>query len=169
MVGQANKLEEEHKKLQVEISECQALISSKEKILEVGVKEMLNIRMHGSEGMCFVRQLVVTSPICYIWQVIEREALALKKQFATKRRTIIEHQLDGELSEEDLVPNDAVLVVMSEKGYIKRMGVDSLSQQSRNTRGKRGGKYRGDDVLHECLVCKAHDRVLLFRFAWLSL
>eukprot|EP00271_Cylindrocystis_brebissonii_P002631 TRINITY_DN1339_c0_g2_i1.p1 TRINITY_DN1339_c0_g2~~TRINITY_DN1339_c0_g2_i1.p1 ORF type:complete len:555 (+),score=134.75 TRINITY_DN1339_c0_g2_i1:716-2380(+) len=97
-----------------------------------------------------------------ILEVVAREAEEVKQQFGTPRRTRLEQHLDGELSDEDVLPNDMTLVVLSEKGYMKRMAEDGFTQQRRNTKGRSGGKLKGDDQLARCFACKLHDTVMLF-------
>lgn len=97
-----------------------------------------------------------------ILQVIEKEALELKKKFGTPRRSSIEEATNAQLDEIDVVPNDEMLLTLSEKGYMKRMKPDNFTLQRRGTIGKSVGKLRGNDAMSEFLICHNHDHILYF-------
>eukprot|EP00249_Psilotum_nudum_P016763 c25978_g1_i1 orf=224-3175(+) len=97
-----------------------------------------------------------------ILQVVEREAVMIKKEFGTPRRTLLLDQDPGELSDIDVVTNEEVLVTLSEKGYVKRMKPDTFTAQNRGTIGKSLGKLKGDDALSDFLFCWTHDYLLFF-------
>eukprot|EP00850_Spirogloea_muscicola_P018097 SM000162S02375 [mRNA] locus=s162:97047:105147:- [translate_table: standard] len=96
-----------------------------------------------------------------VLQVVEKEALAFKKEFHTPRRTELISQ-QGEIREVDVVPNDEILVTLSERGYVKRMQSDSFAAQNRKTIGKSLGKLRENDAMAKCFICRSHDHVLFF-------
>lgn len=97
-----------------------------------------------------------------VFQVVEKEALALKKEFGTPRRTLVEQDRDGEINDIDVIANDETIVTLSEKGYIKRMASDMFAPQNRGTTGKSGGKMRNNDAMSDFFVCRTHDYVLFF-------
>eukprot|EP01018_Ginkgo_biloba_P037927 Gb_03542 [translate_table: standard] len=97
-----------------------------------------------------------------ILQVIEREALALKDRFGTPRRSTLEEAANAQLDEIDIIPNEEILLALSEKGYVKRMKPEHFSLQNRGTIGKSLGKLRVNDAMSEFLVCHAHDHILYF-------
>ncbi|MCO5602907.1 hypothetical protein L7F22_057047 [Adiantum nelumboides] len=96
-----------------------------------------------------------------ILQVVEKEALALKKEFATPRRTILVDST-GVLNDTDVIPNEEALVILSEKGYIKRLRPDMFAAQNRGTFGKTAGKLKADDALSKFFTCRNHDHLLFF-------
>ncbi|KAL3698674.1 hypothetical protein R1sor_012750 [Riccia sorocarpa] len=97
-----------------------------------------------------------------VLQVIEKEALALKKEYGTPRLTSIEQGGDGEINDVDVIANVETLVTLSERGYVKRMAPDTFTAQNRGTVGKSGGRLRDDDALSRFFACKTHDYVLFF-------
>ncbi|CAI7732879.1 unnamed protein product, partial [Closterium sp. NIES-53] len=98
-----------------------------------------------------------------ILQTVKREALALKDEFGGPRRTRIEADgTAGDLDPSDVIPNDTVLLNLSERGYVKRMAADTFSAQKRGTAGKSGGKLKADDAMARFVVCRTHDTVLFF-------
>uniref|UniRef100_A0A7N0TXH3 DNA gyrase subunit A, chloroplastic/mitochondrial n=3 Tax=Kalanchoe fedtschenkoi TaxID=63787 RepID=A0A7N0TXH3_KALFE len=97
-----------------------------------------------------------------ILQVIEQEAIELKDRFFTPRRSTLEDTDCGQLDEIDVIPNEEMLLAISEKGYVKRMQPSTFNLQNRGTIGKSVGKLRVNDALSDFIVCRTHDHVLYF-------
>ncbi|EPS70841.1 hypothetical protein M569_03918, partial [Genlisea aurea] len=97
-----------------------------------------------------------------IFKMIEEEANEIKDKFFTPRRSVIEDNDDGEVKDIDIIPNEEMLLALSEKGYLKRMKPDTFNLQNRGTIGKSVGKLRVNDTLSDFIVCQTHDRVLYF-------
>ncbi|KAL5703523.1 DNA topoisomerase (ATP-hydrolyzing) [Ranunculus cassubicifolius] len=94
--------------------------------------------------------------------VIEQEAIEVKNKFSTPRRSVLEEDDSGEVDDIDVIPNEEMLVALSEKGYLKRMKPNTFNLQHRGTFGKSVGKMRVNDAMSDFLVCRAHDHVLYF-------
>ena len=93
---------------------------------------------------------------------ITREELeTIKADFATPRRTQI-LQAEGEINTADLIANRETLVLVTERGYIKRLPPDTFAAQSRGTRGKSGTTMKEDDAVEHFFACRSHDSVLFF-------
>ncbi|CAM8961058.1 unnamed protein product [Rhodiola kirilowii] len=97
-----------------------------------------------------------------ILQVIKQEAIELRDRFFTPRRSLLEDTDCGQLDEMDVIPNEEILLAISEKGYVKRMQPSTFNLQNRGTIGKSVGKLRVNDAMSDFIVCKTHDRVLYF-------
>ncbi|CAL0318477.1 unnamed protein product [Lupinus luteus] len=97
-----------------------------------------------------------------ILELIEQEAIELKNKFTGPRRSIVEDTDDGQLEDIDVIPNDEMLLALSEKGYVKRINPSTFNLQNRGTIGKSAGKLRVNDSMSDFLVCRAHDHVLYF-------
>lgn len=97
-----------------------------------------------------------------ILQLIEEEALEIKDKYFTPRRSQLEDTDSGDLEDIDVIPNEEMLLAISEKGYVKRMKPDTFNLQNRGTIGKSVGKLRVNDAMSDFLVCRAHDKVLYF-------
>ncbi|KAG8645438.1 hypothetical protein MANES_10G065200v8 [Manihot esculenta] len=97
-----------------------------------------------------------------ILQLIEQEAVELKNKFSNPRRSLLEDSDTGEVEDIDVIPNDEMLLAISEKGYVKRMKPDTFNLQNRGTVGKSVGKLRVNDAMSDSVVCHAHDHVLYF-------
>lgn len=97
-----------------------------------------------------------------ILQLIEQEAVELKNKFPSPRRSILEDTDSGQLEDIDVIPNEEMLLALSEKGYVKRMKPSTFNLQHRGTIGKSVGKLRVNDAMSDFIVCRAHDHVLYF-------
>ncbi|GAV84055.1 DNA_topoisoIV domain-containing protein/DNA_gyraseA_C domain-containing protein [Cephalotus follicularis] len=97
-----------------------------------------------------------------ILQLIEQEAVELKNKFSTPRRSMLEESDSGQLEDIDVIPNEEMVLALSEKGYVKRMKPNTFNLQNRGTIGKSVGKLRVNDAMSDFIVCRAHDHVLYF-------
>ncbi|CAN1747876.1 DNA gyrase subunit A, chloroplastic/mitochondrial [Linum perenne] len=94
--------------------------------------------------------------------LIEQEALELKNTFSNPRRSMLEYFDDGQLDDIDAIPNEEILMAISEKGYVKRMKPNTFNLQRRGTVGKSVGKLRVNDAMSDFVVCRSHDHILYF-------
>ena len=93
--------------------------------------------------------------------IIKEELGEIKEEFGDERRTDITYA-DGEISIEDMIPNDEVVVSISNLGYIKRTKTEEYREQSRGGRGSRGSKTRGEDFIEHLFIAHNHNYLLLF-------
>ena len=105
-----------------------------------------------------------------LMKVIEEELLAIKEEYADARRTEIISQAE-ELSIEDLVAQEDMVVTVTHRGYIKRLPVTTYRSQRRGGRGKRGVEAGEEDMVTQLYVASTHDQFLCFtnigRVYWL--
>ncbi len=103
-------------------------------------------------------------------KVIEEELLAIKEEYADPRRTEIIPKTE-ELSIEDLVAQEDMVVTVTHRGYIKRLPVSTYRSQRRGGRGKRGVEAGEEDMVTQLYVASTHDQFLCFtnkgRVYWL--
>ncbi|XP_075474121.1 DNA gyrase subunit A, chloroplastic/mitochondrial-like isoform X3 [Primulina tabacum] len=97
-----------------------------------------------------------------ILKLIEEEAIEIKNKFSTPRRSMLEDSYSGQVEDIDVIPNEEMLLALSEKGYLKRMRPDTFNLQNRGTIGKSVGKLRINDTMSDFIVCRTHDHVLYF-------
>lgn len=97
-----------------------------------------------------------------ILKIIKTELLEMKKQFGDDRRTKIVPQELGKLSDEDLVPEEQVVVTLTSANYIKRSSVAEYKKQGRGGKGKRGMVTREEDVIEHVINSSTHDFLLFF-------
>ncbi|MEM1219831.1 MAG: DNA gyrase subunit A, partial [Bacteroidota bacterium] len=94
-------------------------------------------------------------------ELIEEELLEIKEKYGDERRTEISYS-DGEISIEDLIPNEDVIITISHLGYIKRTPVSEYRTQGRGGRGSRGSKTRDADFVEHMFAANTHAYLLLF-------
>ncbi len=93
--------------------------------------------------------------------IIKEELTGVDERFGDERRTDINYA-DDEISIEDMIPNDEVVITISHLGYIKRTKTSEYRQQGRGGRGARGSKTRDEDFVEHIFVANNHDYLLLF-------
>ena len=97
-----------------------------------------------------------------ILKIIVTELKEIKKQFGDDRRTkIIPHEL-GKMSDEDLVPDEQVVVTLTSANYIKRSQIGDYKRQGRGGKGRRGMTTRDEDVIEHVVNASTHDFLLFF-------
>ena len=93
--------------------------------------------------------------------IIKTELEDILEQFGDERRTQISYA-DGEISIEDMIEDEEVVITISHLGYIKRTPVTEYRTQSRGGRGSKGSKTRDTDFLEHMFVATNHNYLLLF-------
>lgn len=97
-----------------------------------------------------------------ILNVVESETAALPGQLAPKdrrRTTIVMNEL-GQQSDEDFIKEEDVVILLSDKGFAKRIPADQYKAQSRGGKGTRTAKLQEEDVVQHMFTCSSHDVVL---------
>ena len=94
--------------------------------------------------------------------IIKGELLELKDKFGDERRTHILPDENGDFSIEQLTPNEAMAVFITQQGYIKRIPLDTFERQNRATRGKGAMKTREEDDVVHFFTAGMHSSVLFF-------
>ncbi len=97
-----------------------------------------------------------------ILKIIKDEMLELKKQYGDERRTRIVTSELGRMNDEDLVPDEMVVVTITSANYIKRSSVAEYKKQGRGGKGRRGMTTREEDVIEHVVNASTHDFLLFF-------
>jgi DNA gyrase subunit A len=97
-----------------------------------------------------------------ILAIIKDEFLTIKKQYADDRRTRVITQELGKMSDEDLVPDEQVVVTLTNANYIKRSPIAEYKKQGRGGKGRRGMTTREEDVIEHLVNASTHDYLLFF-------
>src|SRR6266545_2328126 len=97
-----------------------------------------------------------------VLHLIKTDLIYLKEKYGDERRTRITPDADGEVSDEDLIPDVKVLVTLTERGYVKRINADTYRTQRRGGRGIKGMVTREQDVVRHILTCNTMDDLLFF-------
>ncbi len=113
----------------------------------------LNKRIKELKKILSERQLILN--------IIKEELTEIKKKNSDSRKTKIVAELE-EFSEEDLIPNERMVVFLTERGYIKRIPLTKFEKQNRATRGKGGMKTRDEDAVEHFIIANMHETLLFF-------
>lgn len=95
-------------------------------------------------------------------QIIVNELQEIKDKYGDERRSEIDMSSETEVNDEDLISVEDVIVTITNKGYIKRMNVDTYRAQRRGGKGITGTKMQGDDFVERLLFTSSHDHLLFF-------
>jgi DNA gyrase subunit A len=162
-----------------------ALVNAGWGLDEIQAKAILELRLQRLTGMErdkiqneyneimkvieYLESLLASEDLRY--GVIKDELLEVKKKFGDERVTEIEF-LENEISIEDLIEQEDVVITVSHLGYIKRTSASEYRAQRRGGRGAMGGKTRDEDYIEQLFVASTHDNLLLFtdlgRCYWLK-
>ena len=113
------------------------------------------------EVMARIAELeALLADINIVRDVIREETLALRERFGDARRTQIAN-ITGELSDEDLIPDEDCVVTITRRGYAKRQPTDTFRIQGKGGKGIRGLAVQDDEIEH-FLVTNSHDNILAF-------
>ena len=94
-------------------------------------------------------------------QIIKDELMEMKDKYGDERRSVIE-MVGNEMSMEDLIPDDEVVVTISHLGYMKRTQLSEYRTQSRGGRGSRGVAKREEDFVEHIFMATNHNYLMLF-------
>lgn len=105
------------------------------------------------------------------YDIIKAELLEIKEKYGDERRSQIQYLAD-EMSIEDLIEEEDVVITISHLGYIKRTSVSEYRAQKRGGRGARGAKTREEDFVEHLFIASTHHTLLFFtekgRCYWLK-
>ena len=93
--------------------------------------------------------------------IIKDEVIEIKEKYGDARRSQIEYS-SADLSIEDMIPNERVVVTISHLGYIKRTKLSEYKSQARGGVGSKGSTTRDEDFLEEIFVTNTHNYLLIF-------
>jgi DNA gyrase subunit A len=93
--------------------------------------------------------------------VIKEEMLEVKEKYGDERRSNIEYA-GGDLSMEDMIPDEQVVITISHAGYIKRTSLTEYKTQNRGGVGQKGSTTRNEDFLENLFIGTNHQYMLFF-------
>ncbi|MCT1477732.1 DNA gyrase subunit A [Microbacterium sp. p3-SID336] len=94
--------------------------------------------------------------------IIREELTGIVDKFGDERRTHILHGFDGDVSMEDLIAEEEMVVTVTREGYIKRTRSDNYRSQHRGGKGVKGAQLRADDIVEHFFVTTTHHWLLFF-------
>lgn len=97
-----------------------------------------------------------------ILRVVKEELVAMKEKYGDERRSkIINHEL-GKFSDEELIPEEDAVVLLTTENYIKRTLASDYRKQNRGGKGKRGMTTKEEDIIAQIVPASTHDYLLFF-------
>ena len=97
-----------------------------------------------------------------ILRVIKEDLAALKEKYGDPRRSkIINHEV-GKFSEEELIPEEESVILLTSENYMKRVSQNDFKKQNRGGKGRRGMTTKEEDVIAQILTANSHDYLLFF-------
>jgi DNA gyrase subunit A len=94
-------------------------------------------------------------------EIVSTELAEIVDKYGDERRTVIE-RAEGDMTNEDLIPVEDVVVTITRGGYAKRTRVDAYRSQRRGGKGVRGAQLRGEDVVEHFFTTTTHHWLLFF-------
>ncbi len=92
--------------------------------------------------------------------IIKTELTEIREKYGDARRTSITYA-DGEISIEDMIPDEDMVVTISHLGYVKRTNISEFRTQGRGGRGSKGSKTRDEDFIEHMFIASAHNHLFL--------
>lgn len=97
-----------------------------------------------------------------ILNIIKAELLEMKEKYGDERRSkIIGHEL-GKFSDEELIPEEDSVILLTTENYIKRTLLSEYRRQNRGGKGKRGMTTKEEDIIYQLVPASSHDYLLFF-------
>ncbi len=94
-------------------------------------------------------------------EIIKEELLEIKEKYGDNRRSVIEYS-GGDISMEDIIPNEQVVITISHAGYIKRTPVNEYKTQARGGVGQKASATRDKDFIENLFIGTNHQYMLFF-------
>jgi DNA gyrase subunit A len=156
--------------------EAQENLIKKFKLSEIQAKAILGMQLRALAGLerkriedeladlkkLIAELLAILGDEQRILTIITDELAELREKFGDDRRTkIIPNEL-GKFSDEELIPDEQVVITMSANNYIKRSQVAEYKKQGRGGKGRRGMATREEDIIEHLVMASTHDYLLFF-------
>jgi DNA gyrase subunit A len=156
--------------------EAQANLIKKFSLTEIQAKAILAMQLRTLAGLerqkiedelaellkLIAKLEAILSDESEILRVIRAELIAIKEKYGDPRRTQIIGTELGKFSEEELVPNEQVIVTLTTGGYIKRIASNTYRSQGRGGKGIMGMTTKEEDVVEHLVLTQNHDFMLFF-------
>lgn len=97
-----------------------------------------------------------------VLEIIREELQEIKERFSNARRTDIVAGGIGFFEDEDLIPEENIVITLTHQGYIKRLPASTYRTQKRGGRGIQGMGTNEDDFVEQLVSCSTHDTILFF-------
>ncbi|UBZ06730.1 DNA gyrase subunit A [Salegentibacter mishustinae] len=164
LIRSSNNAEEARNKLieRFELTEVQAKAIVEMRLRQLTGLEQDKLRSEYDEIMATIEDLKdILARKERRMQVIKDELLEIKEKYGDERRSTIEYS-GGDLSIEDMIPDERVVITISHAGYIKRTSLNEYKTQNRGGVGQKGSNTRNEDFLEYLFSGTNHQYMLFF-------
>lgn len=93
--------------------------------------------------------------------IIKEELMEMRERYGDERRTQVVHS-DDDITVEDMIPNEEMVITISNHGYVKRTLLSEYRAQGRGGIGSKGAATKEDDFTEQLFIAKAHNYLLIF-------
>jgi DNA gyrase subunit A len=156
--------------------EAKLSLMSKFKLSEIQAKAILSMQLRSlvglerknlEEQLAELKKLIaelesILGDESKVYQIIKDELEQIKEKYADKRKTQIINQELGKFSDEELIPDESIVILMTTENYIKRVLSSDFSRQNRGGKGKRGMSTKEEDVISHLVAATTHDSLMFF-------
>lgn len=97
-----------------------------------------------------------------VLDIIKKELLEIKDKYANERRTKIDLSSIEDIDDEELIPEEEIIITLTNKGYIKRLPLDTYKTQNRGGVGIKGMTTNEEDFVENLIMLNTHEYLLLF-------
>lgn len=148
---------------QFKFSEPQTLAILEMRLQQLVNLERLQVEKELREQQAIIKELKrILSSKKTILAVVKEEVAELKDKYGDDRRTEIVKQALGSFSQEDLIPKESAIVMLTRDGYIKRLTPDTFKQQQRGGKGIIGLTAKEEDIATALISTNTHANLLFF-------
>jgi DNA gyrase subunit A len=97
-----------------------------------------------------------------VLQIIKKELLEIKEKYSDERKTVIDMSAIDYIEDESLIPVENIIITLTNKGYIKRIPIDTYKTQNKGGVGVKGMTTNEEDFVEHLLPMTTHDYIMLF-------
>lgn len=156
--------------------EAEAALIKKFKLSEIQAKAILAMQLRRLTGLerqaiedelnellkTIARLEEILASEAEILNIIKTELLEIKEKYGDDRRTqVINHEL-GKFSDEELIPEEESVILLTAENYVKRTLLSEYRRQNRGGKGKRGMTVKEEDVIYQLVPSSTHDWLFFF-------
>ncbi|WP_284928292.1 DNA gyrase subunit A [Candidatus Phytoplasma sp. AldY-WA1] len=137
-------------------------------ILEMSLQKITNLEVEKikTEEQNLIKQIseceIIINSQTKKEQILKKELLQLKKVFQDERQTLIRKDVEINISEETLIQEKSILITITNKGYIKRLDLDTYKKQNKGGTGVSGITMNENDFVKHIVITSTHDYQLFF-------
>ncbi|MBP9864537.1 DNA gyrase subunit A [Patescibacteria group bacterium] len=145
------------------LSELQTMAILEMRLQQLANLERLRVEQEYNEKMELIKELEsILKSVKKMLDIIKKEVIDLREKFGDDRRTQIIKTPVGEFSVEDLIPEEATVVMLTADGYIKRLPPDTFRTQARGGKGVAGMSAREEDQVEHMFSTTTHADIMFF-------